>query len=317
MNGGSFAPGSVCYKPYMATGRARDLLDDFFTQTRLAEASGFDGLGVSEHHCGVVSYLPNPLQAIAWALARSDTMWAAPCPMLLLLRSPRLVAEEISWLAVAYPGRVGACFAAGAFSRDFDLAGTDMDGLAPRFRAALADVATVLQGGDASAFGDDQAIAELAGSPVPVVSAASSATACRRAAELGTGIMLESQIRSDVARRMVDTYLDSGGRGPRVLQRRIWVGEPPHALIAAMMDAYRDATPDYDRSGWLPPEATFLSGAGTAIGEELDEVLSRSGATSLALRMHANGVPPEAVHEQIERVGAEVLPVLRSGRWSS
>jgi len=40
-------------------------------------------------------------------------------------------------------------------------------------------------------------------------------------------------------------------------------------------------------------------------------VLHRTGADALNLRVHAAGIPPAAVREQIVRLGTEVLGALR------
>src|SRR5207237_10022289 len=120
---------------------------------------GFDGVMTSEHHGGFAGYLPNPLQAAGFALDAIETGWAAPCPLLLPLRPAALVIEETAWLAARHPGRVGLGVAAGALPVDFEIMGTTMDDLAPRFAAALALVARVLGGGHAGALAGGPAVA--------------------------------------------------------------------------------------------------------------------------------------------------------------
>jgi alkanesulfonate monooxygenase SsuD/methylene tetrahydromethanopterin reductase-like flavin-dependent oxidoreductase (luciferase family) len=63
--------------------------------------------------------------------------WAAPCPLLLPLRPPALVAEETAWLAARFPGRVGLGVAAGALAVDFEIMGVSMDHLTARFAGGL------------------------------------------------------------------------------------------------------------------------------------------------------------------------------------
>ena len=63
-----FAPGSIIYKPYVCDGDANARIDDLLSQARAAEAAGFDGVCVSEHHLGFPGYFPNPLQAVSWIL---------------------------------------------------------------------------------------------------------------------------------------------------------------------------------------------------------------------------------------------------------
>jgi alkanesulfonate monooxygenase SsuD/methylene tetrahydromethanopterin reductase-like flavin-dependent oxidoreductase (luciferase family) len=310
-----FGRGSVSYKPYVCSGRAADLLADFVEQVRRAETAGFDGVVASEHHLGFPGYLPNPFQAVGWALEETRTLWAAPCPALLLLRPLALQIEELAWLQARRPGRVGAGFAAGAIAADFELSGTDMHDLTSRFRDALQRVTTVLHGLSSDFLTGDSAVAALAENPIPVVSAASSSVACRRAGEVGCGVVLESHHGEAYVRRFVDAYRSAGGNGPCVLNRRVWVGEAPRELQAAQVALYKSTVPSYDRRGWLPPEQMILSGAPSDIAGQLNDILLHTGATAVTLRVHVNGVEPALVHEQVSAVGEQVLPALRMGAW--
>ena len=67
-----------------------------------------------------------------------------------------------------------------------------MDDLTPRFSSALAEVARVLTGGEAGALAGDPAVARLQEQPIPVLSAASSVTAARRAAAADVGLVFDS-----------------------------------------------------------------------------------------------------------------------------
>ena len=100
----------------------------------------------SEHHAGFHGYLPNPLQAAGLCLESMAHGWAAPAPLLLPLRPPALVAEEVAWLAARFPGRVGLGVASGALPADFEVMGLTMRGLAGRFAAGLEEVVGYLDG---------------------------------------------------------------------------------------------------------------------------------------------------------------------------
>jgi len=184
---------------------AGEVVDELRAQARLGEAAGFAGVMVSEHHGGFAGYLPNPLQTSAFLLAATERMWVAPSPLLLPLRPVALVAEEIAWLAAAYPGRVGLGVAAGALPLDFEIVGLDVADAATRFKAALPQVVAMLRGEDLGALAGDPALARCATEPVPVLSAAVSPAAARRSAALGIGILLDSMGASDHQRRLTDT----------------------------------------------------------------------------------------------------------------
>ena len=157
-----FAPGSVSLRLYPHLDLpAPQIVEELRAQAALAVAHGFDGVMTSEHHGGFAGYLPNPLQAAGFALDAMPSGWAAPCPLLLLLRPTALVIEETAWLAARHPGRVGLGVAAGALPADFEIMDTTMDDLTARFTKALEEVARVLGGGDAGALAGDPAIAQL------------------------------------------------------------------------------------------------------------------------------------------------------------
>src|SRR5215216_1163734 len=114
-----FGSGSVSFRSYPHHGLAATaIVDELRVQAALAVEHGFDGVMTSEHHGGFAGYMPNPLQVAGFLLDSMPSGWAAPCPLLLPLRAPALVAEEIAWLAARFPGRVGLGIAAGALAID-------------------------------------------------------------------------------------------------------------------------------------------------------------------------------------------------------
>jgi alkanesulfonate monooxygenase SsuD/methylene tetrahydromethanopterin reductase-like flavin-dependent oxidoreductase (luciferase family) len=111
---------SISLRIYPHTGLdAGAVVTEMCAQSRLAADAGFDGVMTSEHHGGFAGYIPNPLQAAGWLLEAMPVGWAAPCPLLLPLRPPALVAEEVAWLAARHPGRVGVGVAAGSLVDDW------------------------------------------------------------------------------------------------------------------------------------------------------------------------------------------------------
>src|SRR4029077_9353347 len=144
------------------------ICEDRRVQARLAVEHGFAGVMTSEHHGGFAGYLPNPLQLAGFLLDAMPTGWAAPCPLLLPLRPPALVAEEIAWLAARHPGRVGLGVAAGALPGDFEIMHTTMSDLAAPFAAGLSFVTDALRGDAPGPLAADPALARCKEHPVPV-----------------------------------------------------------------------------------------------------------------------------------------------------
>ena len=131
-------PGSDFAAPLSRTWTCRraEIVSVLREQGRRAAECGFDGVMVSEHHGGFAGYLPNPIQACSFLLDAMASGWAAPCPLLLPLRPAALVIEEIAWLAARFPGRVGVGLASGSLEQDFTVMGLTKDGLTRRFAEA-------------------------------------------------------------------------------------------------------------------------------------------------------------------------------------
>ena len=152
-----FAVGSVSLRLYPhGELPAHEMVRELRAQAVLATEAGFDGVMTSEHHGGFAGYMPNPLQAAGWLLEAMPTGWAAACPLLLTLRPPALVVEEVAWLAARFPGRVGLGLAAGSLQDDFDIMGLTKDDLTRRFSEGLAVVVGALGGTDLGRLGGDR-----------------------------------------------------------------------------------------------------------------------------------------------------------------
>jgi len=307
-----FAPGSVSLRLYPHLDLpAPQIVEELRAQAALAVEYGFDGVMTSEHHGGFAGYLPNPLQAAGFALDAMPAGWAAPCPLLLPLRPTALVVEEIAWLAARHPGRVGLGVAAGALPADFEIMRTTMEDLTPRFSAALAEVARVLTGGDAGALAGDPAVARLHEQPIPVLSAASSVTAARRAASADVGLVFDSLSALARVRELVDAYRAASGARACVLVRRAWVGAPPTRQIAQQMDNYRGYAPPGATRHWGADELAADRDAQT-VAARLVDAIRTTGVDALNIRVHVPGVAPADARLQIAALGADVLPAVHA-----
>lgn len=242
-----FAPGSISLRLYPhdeldAAGIVRELCD----QARLGLSGGFDGVMTSEHHGGFAGYLPNPLQIASSSLEETASGWVAPCPLLLALRPVAQLAEEVAWLGARHPGRVGLGVAAGALPLDFAAMEVALADAVPLFKARLPRIVEMLHGRDLRELEGDRALRECGTSPIPVLSAAVSTTAARRAAACGAGILTEGMSSAPALRRICEAYIGAGGAQPTVTIRRVWVGEPRSELIGrqrAVYDSYAGARP--------------------------------------------------------------------------
>ncbi len=200
--------------------------------------------------------------------------------------------------------------ASGALQDDFDIMHVPMDGLAARFRDALTELAGMLDGTAPGGLADDPAIAACKEHPIPVVSAAMGFTAVRRAAALGTGVVFDSLSTPERCRDLIDAYREAGGTGSCILIRRAWVGEPPRARVDDQVDVYRGYSATSAMQHWGTDELVG-SPDGAAVAGQLNDVVQRTGADALNLRVHVPGVSPNDAREQIARLGHEVLGKIR------
>lgn len=304
------ANGSVSLRLYPHDVGPVDQMAIIRRQAALGVDAGYDGVMVSEHHADFPGYLPNPTQLAGFLLDAMPSGWAAPCPLLLPMKPYALVAEDLAWLEAAYPGRVGAGFAAGALPVDFELAEVPFDEVIPRFKEALPRVVAALRGEDDTPLATDRAIARTATEPLPMVVAAQSPAAVRRAARLGLGVLYDSLQPAELSAKLNDVYTEAGGTGARIAIRRVWIGEPPTEEMAAQMAHYRSYAPDAAKKNW---EGDQLISAPTAAeaAERLVEVLDASRCDTVNVRIHINGLTPEQVDDQLGRHRGEFVDILR------
>ena len=283
-------------------------------QAVAAALSGFDGVTISEHHGSFDGYFPNPLQLASWLLSRVPRIWVAPFPLLLPLRPAGLVAEEVAWLSAMYPRRVALGVAAGSLPQDFAIAGTELGpGLASRFDGGLQLLAAALRGDALGALAGDPAVQRCRDEPVPLLSAAMSHTAARRAAANGCGVLTDSVSSIGRLREVADSYFDGGGTGPVVTTRWVWVGTPPDGAVAKQMALYRSYANERHQEGFNDDELATIHGRADDVAERLCQLVAATSATALNLRVHVGGIAPEAAIEQIRTLGSQVLPLVRRG----
>jgi len=306
-----FGPGSVSLRLYPHNDLpAPDVVEELRRQAGAGERAGFDGVMVSEHHGGFAGYLPNPIQTAGFLLDATDAVWVAPAPLLLPLRPAALVAEEVAWLAARHPGRVGVGVAAGALPLDFTVMDLDVADAVPRFKAELPRVAAMLRGDELGELANDPALRACADAPVPIVSAAVSPAAGRRAATVGSGILLESMSTLERQRAVVDVFRAGGGTAPCVVIRRVWLGTPPEAAIGAQRAVYESYSPSAAQQHWAEQNVLVDRDADALAARVVESVQAVDG-DAVNLRVHLPDVGPDEIRDQIAALGATVVPAVR------
>ena len=143
--------------------------------------------------------------------------------------------------------------------------------------------------------------------------------AVRRAAVHGVGILTDGLSNREHIAGLLGHYRAEGGVGPCVLTRWVWVGSTDPTEMEAENSRYRSYT-STGRQASFADGIDRITGSADQVADALGAALAQTGATSLNLRVHAEGALPEHVLEQIALIGAEVLPQVRghvngTGGW--
>jgi alkanesulfonate monooxygenase SsuD/methylene tetrahydromethanopterin reductase-like flavin-dependent oxidoreductase (luciferase family) len=306
---GPFADGTISLGLSAVGSLGSEIVGRLVADARAAVGAGFDGVTISEHHGGFPAYVPSPMLVAAVLLGQLDRGFACAGPSVLPLRTPITAAEDLAWLAAAYPGRVGAGFVAGYHERDFALVGVEYAGRQRAFWDGLVSVVSAL--GPNSSLSADPAIAELAsgGRQVEIVAGVGGPVGVRRAAQSGAGVLLMSLSAPHEAASLVRQYLNAQGSGPVVLIRRVDL-DGTVAGLPASMSSWRSAADDHD---WLrASDGAVAGGPAELVAKLLVEAVRVSGARALNLRLDAYAADPAQVRPQIERLGSDVLPLVRA-----
>jgi alkanesulfonate monooxygenase SsuD/methylene tetrahydromethanopterin reductase-like flavin-dependent oxidoreductase (luciferase family) len=310
------ARGSISLRVYPLDLSPPEVVANLRAQARTAEEAGFDGCMTSEHHGGFANYLPNPLLAASWLLDATSRIWAAPCPLVLPLRPSSQVAEDLAWLHHRFPGRVGAGVCSGALPVDFELAGVPFDERFRRYRSGLFELTAALRGDASGPLHREPGIAALRPGEIPLVAATQAERSVIRAARLGLGVLFDSLQSLERTRLLSDAYRATGGTGPCILIRRLWIGRPPTTNMARQMDRYRDAASaqtaaSSSAASWSADGGLIAGDTGDEVAEQAHAAMVQAGCDALNVRVFLAGLDATQVADQINGLGAQTLPRLR------
>ena len=144
----------------------------------------------------------------------------------------------MAWLDARHPGRVGLGVGSGALALDFEAMGVPLEEATARFKAELPRVVDMLRGRDLRGLDGDRAFQRCAEHPIPVLSAAVSVTAAKRAARVGAGILMEGMSTVERLAELCRAFDETGGTESKVLVRRVWLGRVHDDLVAKQRAVY-------------------------------------------------------------------------------
>jgi len=113
-------------------------------QARLADELGFDYVVLAEHHFSSYGYDPNPLLLVPTMAAQTDRVRFSTAVVVLPLRNPLQVAEDIAMLDVLTKGRIEIGFGTGYQQYEFERFRVPLDENRAIFEEALEVVSQAL-----------------------------------------------------------------------------------------------------------------------------------------------------------------------------
>jgi probable F420-dependent oxidoreductase len=320
--------------------RFRELVE----QVRLAGALGFDSIWAGEHHVpSPFHYFPQfPL--LARLAADAGDMQVGTNLVLLPLHHPLAVAEQGAMLDVVTDGRFVLGVGLGFRRVEFDAFGVPFDQKLGRMIEAIDVISRLWTEDEVVHHGRYFNLDGVGILPRPVQSprppiwvGATVDAAVERAATIGDAWLMTSlPTMADLAVQ-VERYrkaLDAAGRPfPTEFPRMLEVHCAADGAIARerarphLMTKY-EAYADWGQRELMPSGSSldrsfddlardrFVIGDPAEVAAGLRRQRDELGIDHIAMRMQWPGMPQEAALDSIERVGRDVLPLLRDARRS-
>jgi alkanesulfonate monooxygenase SsuD/methylene tetrahydromethanopterin reductase-like flavin-dependent oxidoreductase (luciferase family) len=112
-------------------------IDEILAEAQMAEASGWDGCFITEHHQQPDGYIPNPLLMAGLIGMKTTRIRVGTCVLLLPLHHPVQVAEDCAVIDQATRGRLTLSVGVGYQPEDFDAFGVSIEDRATLTEEAL------------------------------------------------------------------------------------------------------------------------------------------------------------------------------------
>lgn len=305
-----------------------------------AEAAGFDDAWIAEHHFMSYGTCPSAITFAAHALGATSRIGLGTAVSVLSTTHPVALAEQVALLDHLSDGRLSLGVGRGGPWVDLEVLGTGLARYEHGFAEGLDLLLRSLTQPRVAADGNHFAFREVTVVPrpstrprPPVVVAATSAPTVRLAAERGLPMLLGLHMTDDEKAGMVEQYnatARNAGHDPAAVHH-------VSAMLAQIADdraqaqtQVRAAMPGWladGLAGYLPIDGKprprrdpvayteFLCelhalGDPAGCAQRIRDSAARTGIRHVILMVEARG-DHEATMENITRLGAEVLPLLR------
>ncbi len=285
----------------------------FWSTVDLAENLAIDSLWLSDRVVSETLSL-EPVVALSWVAARTRGMKFGTSVMALPLRNPTVLAKELATLDFLSGGRL---LLAVGLGRDDDTelqaCGIHRSERAGRTEEMVHLLRALWSGNDVSFEGKYYRLQDVSIAPRPAQAnppiwvGGRSGPAFRRTARLADGWLASQMIPSEVETAIARIRKHAADYGRRidddhfgVLFNFCFAGDPEEAARLARPYALRNRT-----------DVDFAQTSALGTAQDIAAAIQRfidAGASKFVARP---ACPPEAVHDQIERLGAEVIPRFR------
>jgi probable F420-dependent oxidoreductase len=316
------------------------VIDEIIAEAQAAEASGWDGCFITEHHQQADGYLPNPLLMAGLVGMKTRRIKVGTCVLLLPLHHPVHVAEDCAMVDLATRGRLVLSIGVGYQPHDFEAFGVPIAERATRTEEALEILRRSWSGERFSFTGKHFQYRDALVTPVPVQRpgvpvwmAAWTPPGLRRAGKMADGWIADPVQSLPVIKEFADRYRKAAanaGRKPFVCLMR-------DAVVAeSMQQAEAESAPtmythrfyfqygaympdDYLKDVKSPEELSFqrcardrlIVGSPDDCLEQLQRWREEIRPDYLIIRFRQPGGPPH--HKALEAIrsfGKNVIPRL-------
>jgi len=305
-----------------------------------AEAAGFHGVWLAEHHFISYGVCPSATVLAGYLLGHTSTLRVGTAAAILSNRHPVALAEEATLLDAVSGGRFDLGVARGGPWVDLEVFGTGLHRFTHGFAESL-DLLIAARSGKPTVRADgehfrfrDVTVVPRPPRQRPVWVAATSSSTVDIAAQRGQPLLLGMHDNDTAKAAMLNRYAttaDQAGHDPDAIDHASahlafvadTVGQAETALRAAL-PGWLARTREYTRIDGAPATRRDLDAyvehllAVHPVGppqrciERLHASCAATGARHLLLMVEGGG-HPDLTLETINRLGAEVLPALRHG----
>jgi len=295
-----------------------------------ADAHAFQACVLSEHHAVDDGWMPAPLTIAAAVLARTEHARVMVSASILPLHDPIRIAEQITVLDNAFPGRLWVVFGAGYRVEEFEMAGLEH---AARGRILEDHVGVVLEALTGEPFewrgGDVRVTPRPVTDPRRMLFVGGGVpAAARRAARLRLAMF---PMNNDAAVR--NAYFDEAEKcgfdhgfvlqpvGPTFVYvaddpEKAWAEIGPYVLYEAQTYASFQTAGQHSTPGINPRTVDDLKASPQYVVGTPDQVLARlervPADAGITFHPLAGGLPPELSWPSLELFAARVQPFLHA-----